>query len=387
MGEKLAQLGLVSGEVRELNIGSSFRENSTFHTIRYDFKPASVDPSKMGVLSVGGDSNSSVSVNVPHMNGTGNTHFGGHAKESNKRECILIFDAETGEFTLEKISSQILLKKTRPEKGAPPESISQQPPPPPPPNHYPSSSFKHSSQHKKHSIHRSKPISPAHRIASPVPSRPKANSSMVPSHHPPPSNHHHHQTPASQYKKAPEEFSLDLDDEFDIMKSLQPVKTSPRANRSNPMQTNTTNNNAFSSSTTSSSSTYHRQQQQAPVRNQPEKKPPPPPPRPPSPQAQASTGDSSDSSSSDSSSGSDSDSDDEDFQEVVSSENKNSNGGGGSMMMMAPSMPSFSTSPNPHSKENHQQPTCLQSNSGPPSMKAILNDDLQLSSESDDDSD
>ncbi|CAB4068848.1 EAF [Lepeophtheirus salmonis] len=356
MGEKLAQLGLVSGEVRELNIGSSFRENSTFHTIRYDFKPASVDPSKMGVLSVGGDSNSSVSVNVPHMNGTGNTHFGGHAKESNKRECILIFDAETGEFTLGKNIN-----------------ISQQQPPPPPPNHYPSSSFKHSSQHKKHSIHRSKPISPAHRIASPVPSRPKANSSMVPSHHPPPSNHHHHQTPASQYKKAPEEFSLDLDDEFDIMKSLQP--------------TNTTNNNAFSSSTTSSSSTYHRQQQQAPVRNQPEKKPPPPPPRPPSPQAQASTGDSSDSSSSDSSSGSDSDSDDEDFQEVVSSENKNSNGGGGSMMMMAPSMPSFSTSPNPHSKENHQQPTCLQSNSGPPSMKAILNDDLQLSSESDDDSD
>ena len=48
----------LNGEVRELKIGRTFEKNSSssdksaFHTVRYDFKPASVDSSRDGVLQV-----------------------------------------------------------------------------------------------------------------------------------------------------------------------------------------------------------------------------------------------------------------------------------------------------------------------------------------------
>jgi hypothetical protein len=48
----------LNGEVRELKIGRTFEKNSAssdksaFHTVRYDFKPASVDSSRDGVLQV-----------------------------------------------------------------------------------------------------------------------------------------------------------------------------------------------------------------------------------------------------------------------------------------------------------------------------------------------
>merc|ERR1712029_1288539 len=40
----------------------------------------------------------------------------GSAKPASTKECILIIDHETGELTLERLSNQILLKKTRAEK-------------------------------------------------------------------------------------------------------------------------------------------------------------------------------------------------------------------------------------------------------------------------------
>ena len=75
----------LNGDVRELKIGKSFEKNassysshqqqqaSAFHTVRYDFKPASVDPTREGVLHV--DENASVSITVPHMHGNGHTKF------------------------------------------------------------------------------------------------------------------------------------------------------------------------------------------------------------------------------------------------------------------------------------------------------------------------
>jgi ELL-associated factor len=42
-------------------------------------------------------------------------------KDSNKKDCVLIIDHETGEITIERLTSQILLKKTRPEKPEKPE--------------------------------------------------------------------------------------------------------------------------------------------------------------------------------------------------------------------------------------------------------------------------
>lgn len=99
----------------ELKIGNSFIKNrGQFHTIKYDFKPASLDPSKVGNVEIG-DSNS-LSVKVPHSNGSTETHYSGFLKDSSQKECVLIIDRVTGEITLEKLSGNMLLKKTRQAK-------------------------------------------------------------------------------------------------------------------------------------------------------------------------------------------------------------------------------------------------------------------------------
>ncbi|GJQ81938.1 hypothetical protein Trydic_g20405 [Trypoxylus dichotomus] len=101
------KLGLGT-EVRELKIGQSFTnpKSTAFHTIKYDFKPASVDVNKMASVNVG--NNNQVTVTVPHLDGAGTqqTVFKGSQRPYNK-ECVLIFDKITGEITLEKLSDRI----------------------------------------------------------------------------------------------------------------------------------------------------------------------------------------------------------------------------------------------------------------------------------------
>jgi len=111
----------------QLKIGKSFdrKDKSVFHSIRYDFTPLSVDENKMGRLEV--EERSGVSVTLPHTNGVDSTKYTGPAKEANPRECILIIDHETGELTLERLSNQIILKKTRAERN-PSSSTSSAPP-------------------------------------------------------------------------------------------------------------------------------------------------------------------------------------------------------------------------------------------------------------------
>ncbi|XP_037088903.1 ell-associated factor Eaf-like, partial [Pollicipes pollicipes] len=111
------QLG-VSGE-HDLVIGPSFSKNnrgSAFHTVRYDFKPASVDPSKMATVDVG--ENHSVTVTVPHIEGSNHTVYRGNGRPYQK-ECVLVVDHETGEIRLEKLSENIQVKKTRSEGPTP----------------------------------------------------------------------------------------------------------------------------------------------------------------------------------------------------------------------------------------------------------------------------
>ncbi|KAK8722351.1 hypothetical protein OTU49_012390 [Cherax quadricarinatus] len=110
------KLGL-DGEVKDLKLGETFNKNykeGAYHTIRYDFKPASVDKQKMGTVEVEG--NHQVSVTVPHVEGSGTsqTVFKGNHKPVAK-ECILIIDHVTGEIVLERISQTISVKTTRPE--------------------------------------------------------------------------------------------------------------------------------------------------------------------------------------------------------------------------------------------------------------------------------
>ncbi|KAK2152150.1 hypothetical protein LSH36_338g01004 [Paralvinella palmiformis] len=114
----------IDGEVRELKLGSSFEKTApvSYHSIRYDFKPASVDKSQMATVDIG-ESNS-VTVTVPHIEGSGvtNTVYKGNKRPSQK-ECILVIDHQTGEVTLEKLTSNIHLKKTRQESIMVPQRV------------------------------------------------------------------------------------------------------------------------------------------------------------------------------------------------------------------------------------------------------------------------
>ncbi|XP_063422720.1 ELL-associated factor 1-like [Mytilus trossulus] len=111
MGDKSLQ---VDNEVHELKLGSSFDPKSkvAFHSIRYDFKPASVDTTQDSTVEVG--EGHQITVSVPHVEGAGTDHtvYKGHKRPCLK-ECVLIIDHQTGTFTLEKLTNNIQLKKTR----------------------------------------------------------------------------------------------------------------------------------------------------------------------------------------------------------------------------------------------------------------------------------
>lgn len=132
-----------SVEGRELKLGTTFSNHHTaFHTLKCeldrsfafpenvsnsvsslslflpplpdDFKPASVDLNKEATVEVG--TNNQVNVTVPHLDGSGvpKTLFKGNQKKYTK-ECVLIIDKNTGECTLERLTSNISVKKTRSE--------------------------------------------------------------------------------------------------------------------------------------------------------------------------------------------------------------------------------------------------------------------------------
>lgn len=107
---------MLDKEEHVLKLGESFEKKpkSSFHTIRYDFKPASIDTSCEGELQVGkGDE---VTITLPHIPGSTPpmTVFKGN-KRPYQKDCVLIINHDTGEFVLEKLSSSIQVKKTRAE--------------------------------------------------------------------------------------------------------------------------------------------------------------------------------------------------------------------------------------------------------------------------------
>ncbi|XP_053669958.1 ell-associated factor Eaf-like [Anopheles nili] len=106
----------IGSEVRELKLGSTFTSgapSNQFHTIKYDFKPASVDVNKPAVLEV--SANKQVTVTVPHLDGSGvpNTVFKGNQRDYSRKDCMLILNRATGEITLEQLNSGLTVKKTR----------------------------------------------------------------------------------------------------------------------------------------------------------------------------------------------------------------------------------------------------------------------------------
>nr|XP_020009633.1 ELL-associated factor 2 isoform X1 [Castor canadensis] len=98
---------------RVLKLGESFekRPRCAFH---YDFKPASIDTSCEGDLEVG--KGEQVTITLPNIEGSTPpvTVFKG-SKRPYLKECVLIINHDTGECRLEKLSSNITVKKTRVE--------------------------------------------------------------------------------------------------------------------------------------------------------------------------------------------------------------------------------------------------------------------------------
>ncbi|RVE58351.1 hypothetical protein OJAV_G00208570 [Oryzias javanicus] len=99
-----------------LKLGETFEKTpkSAYHTVRYDFKPASIDTTCEGNLEVG--KGEQVTITLPNLEGSSAqvTVFKG-SKRPYMKECILIVNHDTGEYRLEKLNSNIAVKKTRAE--------------------------------------------------------------------------------------------------------------------------------------------------------------------------------------------------------------------------------------------------------------------------------
>jgi len=113
-------------EPAELKLGSTFSgKGPGYHTLRYDFKPASVDINKPASVDIS-SSNREVTVNLPNFDSAGTAHtvYKGSHKDYTK-ECVLIIDHTTGEITLEKLTTNVQLKSTRNAAEKPQKPIVQ----------------------------------------------------------------------------------------------------------------------------------------------------------------------------------------------------------------------------------------------------------------------
>jgi len=129
------------GKTLPLKFGSSFQSNSSlqsgsekYHTVRYDFKPPPMSKDVPGEVMIQSDREVTITLPVQQAPGAPGTLasmseegevvstrediiYKGNKKPAQK-ECVLIIDHETGEVTLEKIESVMMVKKTRKEKTA-----------------------------------------------------------------------------------------------------------------------------------------------------------------------------------------------------------------------------------------------------------------------------
>ncbi|KAF8485318.1 RNA polymerase II transcription elongation factor-domain-containing protein [Russula ochroleuca] len=103
-----------------------------FYALRYNHKPASIDPTKPGTLEVNpGREVTTVRVERPTVNNKEVIVFKGEEKPAKEWECVLIYDEATQTFTLEKLDSLVNLNfdakappRTRPTASPPSQSSS-----------------------------------------------------------------------------------------------------------------------------------------------------------------------------------------------------------------------------------------------------------------------
>ncbi|GMT00948.1 hypothetical protein PENTCL1PPCAC_23122 [Pristionchus entomophagus] len=105
----------------DIKLGGSWdnpsRDRTTFHTLKYDFKPKSVANETETYVAMG--QNGDVQVAVPAENDSLTMYKGAQKAVKEARECLLFFNPTTGEVRLEKVTSNINVKKTRPGDAEP----------------------------------------------------------------------------------------------------------------------------------------------------------------------------------------------------------------------------------------------------------------------------
>lgn len=98
---------------RELKIGDSLRNNGTaFHGIKYDFKPSNEEFNESAIMEI--TPTNQVTVKYPQNENEGTTDFmySGTMRQFPK-EYFLMIDHVTGEVTLERLTANIQLKRTK----------------------------------------------------------------------------------------------------------------------------------------------------------------------------------------------------------------------------------------------------------------------------------
>ncbi|GMT30681.1 hypothetical protein PFISCL1PPCAC_21978, partial [Pristionchus fissidentatus] len=110
-----SQQGNLKPGTYEIKLGGSWdtppRDRTTFHTLKYDFKPKSVANETETYVAMG--QNGDVQVAVPAENDQLTMYKGAQKPVKEARECLLFFNPRTGEVRLEKVTSNITVKKTR----------------------------------------------------------------------------------------------------------------------------------------------------------------------------------------------------------------------------------------------------------------------------------
>ncbi|XP_073992259.1 ELL-associated factor isoform X2 [Rhodnius prolixus] len=223
------KLGL-GPEVRELKIGDSFSSNKlAFHTLRYDFKPASVvSASKHASIEVG--QNQQITVTHLETAGAPQTVFKGSQRPYHK-ECVLIIDRTTGDITLEKLSTNIQLKKTRQESQRPTGYLNSQRPPTPVEKKPSPPGRNGNSSGKNRNVTGGAKHSPIHASPSYPTRSPHMTTGISTMHKSPPQVHITASSPTPAANSLPilDEFNDNSSSSFDISAALNhpEIKTSP----------------------------------------------------------------------------------------------------------------------------------------------------------------
>jgi len=112
-----ATAGWGDGKNYPVELGVSFNDDcgDGFHTIKYDFKPHSIDYETAGKLEVSQASSVGKKINVQMFNDQSETIAFAGSCQSVKydTDCVLIFDKDRQVFTLERVSNAISLRHDR----------------------------------------------------------------------------------------------------------------------------------------------------------------------------------------------------------------------------------------------------------------------------------